>query len=353
VHDISAALIEATAESEKRAFVLAVAAHPLKAVKLSQMTWFMPLENLKEASVSALADGSLVSIADLLMAVSTREQIGLKILALLQTLMANEDNSRFGVSIETMRKKTFNTLTRPVMQAIVADLAQKGLLAREGDRIFTISGYDVYENGDPSIADGGLSEDIANSVPILNAAGRAMAAAYSSLVTPASVNDEILDDEARAGSASAAAAATEGSATSSAAAKPAASAPADPQFAQTNRLRDQIMALLNQHPCLEIEEVARQVKLDVKKLNLTLDGMVKNKQVVIVDHDFVATAGKIRAAHLVLHKLWTTKKDISPSDFREGISTTRKYAMALLSHFDEKGVTKRVSGGRALLRMPE
>ncbi len=113
------------------------------------------------------------------------------------------------------------------------------------------------------------------------------------------------------------------------------------------------MALLNQHPCLEIEEVARQVKLDVKKLNLTLDGMVKNKQVVIVDHDFVATAGKIRAAHLVLHKLWTTKKDISPSDFREGISTTRKYAMALLSHFDEKGVTKRVSGGRALLRMPE
>lgn len=368
VHDISAALIEATAESEKRAFVLAVAAHPLKAVKLSQMTWFMPLENLREASVSALADGSLVSIADLLMAVSTREQIGLKILALLQTLMANEDNSRFGVSIETMRKKTFNTLTRPVMQAIVADLAQKGLLAREGDRIFTISGYDVYENGDPSIADGGLSEDIANSVPILNAAGRAMAAAYSSLVTPASVNDEILDDEARAGSASAAAAATEGSATSSAAAKPAAtegsatsstaakpaaSAPADPQFAQTNRLRDQIMALLNQHPCLEIEEVARQVKLDVKKLNLTLDGMVKNKQVVIVDHDFVATAGKIRAAHLVLHKLWTTKKDISPSDFREGISTTRKYAMALLSHFDEKGVTKRVSGGRALLRMPE
>jgi hypothetical protein len=368
VHDISAALIEATAESEKRAFVLAVAAHPLKAVKLSQMTWFMPLENLREASVSALADGSLVSIADLLMAVSTREQIGLKILALLQTLMANEDNSRFGVSIETMRKKTFNTLTRPVMQAIVADLAQKGLLAREGDRIFTISGYDVYENGDPGIADGGLSEDIANSVPILNAAGRAMAAAYSSLVTPASVNDEILDDEARAGSASAAAAATEGSATSSvaakpaategsaassAAAKPAASAPADPQFAQTNRLRDQIMALLNQHPCLEIEEVARQVKLDVKKLNLTLDGMVKNKQVVIVDHDFVATAGKIRAAHLVLHKLWTTKKDISPSDFREGISTTRKYAMALLSHFDEKGVTKRVSGGRALLRMPE
>jgi predicted transcriptional regulator len=356
VHDISAALIEGTAESEKRAFVLAVAAHPLKAVKLAQMTWFMPVEKLKNASVSALADGALVSIADLLMAVSTREQIGVKILALLQTLMANEDNSRFGVSIETMRKKTFNTLTRPVMQAIVADLAQKGLLAREGDRIFTIAGYDVYENGvdmgSGSESDG-FSEDIANSAPILNAAGRAMAAAYSSLVTPASLNDEILDDEAHAGSASAAAAATESSATTVATGSSGSSASADPAFAQTNRLRDQIMALLNQHPCLEIEEVARHVKLDVKKLHLTLDGMVKNKQVVIVDHDFVATAGKIRAAHLVLHKLWTSKKDISPSDFREGLSTTRKYAMALLSHFDEKGVTKRISGGRALLRMPE
>jgi selenocysteine-specific elongation factor len=356
VHDISAALIEGTAESEKRAFVLAVAAHPLKAVKLAQMTWFMPVEKLKNASVSALADGALVSIADLLMAVSTREQIGVKILALLQTLMANEDNSRFGVSIETMRKKTFNTLTRPVMQAIVADLAQKGLLAREGDRIFTIAGYDVYENGvdmgSGSESDG-FSEDIANSAPILNAAGRAMAAAYSSLVTPASLNDEILDDEAHAGSASAAAAATESSATIVATGSSAASGSSDAAFAQTNRLRDQIMALLNQHPCLEIEEVARHVKLDVKKLHLTLDGMVKNKQVVIVDHDFVATAGKIRAAHLVLHKLWTSKKDISPSDFREGLSTTRKYAMALLSHFDEKGVTKRISGGRALLRMPE
>jgi predicted transcriptional regulator len=349
VHDISAALIAGTAESEERAFVLAVAAHPLKAVKLSQMSWFMPMEKLKNASASALAAGDLVSIADLLMAVSTREQIGLKILALLQTLMANEDNSRFGVSIETMRKKTFNTLTRPVMQAIVADLAQKGLLAREGDRIFTIAGYDVYENGDSNAADGFTAESIANSAPILNAAGRAMAAAYSSLVTPASITDEILDDEAHAGSASAAAAATEGSATSSATS----TSSVDPQFAQANRLRDQIMALLNQHPCLEIEEVARHVKLDVKKLHLTLDGMVKNKQVVVVDHDFVATAGKIRAAHLVLHKLWTTKKDISPSDFREGLSTTRKYAMALLSHFDEKGVTKRISGGRALLRMPE
>lgn len=339
VHDVSVALIEGTAESQKKAFVLAVAAHPLKAVKLSQMTWFMPMASLEEASASALADGSLVAIADLLMAVSTREQIGLKILALLQTLMTNEDNSRFGVSIETMRKKTFNTLTRPVMQAIVADLAQKRLLAREGDRVFTIDSAAIGENADPGMTEG-LSEDIANSVPILNAAGRAMAAAYSSLLTPVSANDDILDDKARADSASAAA-------------KPAASAPADPQFAQTNRQRDQIMALLNQHPCLEIEEVARQVKLDVKKLNLTLDGMVKNKQVVIVDHDFVATAGKIKAAHLVLHKLWTTKKDISPSDFREGISTTRKYAMALLSYFDEKGVTKRVSGGRALLRMPE
>jgi len=398
VHDISAGLSEATLESEKRAFVMAVAAHPLKAVKLAQMTWFMPMENLKNASAAALADNTLVSIADLLMAVSTREQIGVKILALLQTLMTNEDNSRFGVSIETMRKKTFNTLTRPVMQAIVTDLAYKGLLAREGDRIFTISGYDVYESGGGAgfgsgavYGDGaddnddsdrafavGSPEDIANSTPILNAAGKAMAAAYSSLLAPiepsapAVAKDKSISDKAAADKTAAGKTATgkadsekgpsgsrvdtdgqvSSDSTSSDATPPDAKS-SDASFAQNNRLRDQIMALLNQHPCLEIEEVARHVKLDRKKLQLILDGMVRNKQVVIVDHDFVATAGKIRASHLVLHKLWTTKKDISPSDFREGISTTRKYAMALLSHFDEKGVTKRISGGRALLRMPE
>ncbi len=405
VHDISAAIIDGTAESEKKAFVMAVAAHPLKAVSLSQMTWFMPTVKLKRAADAALADGSLVSIADLLLAVSTREQIGVKILTLLQSLMANEDNSRFGVSVETMRKKTFNTLTRPVMQAIVADLAFKGLLAKEGDRIFTMGGYDLYENGGGSYADSSSNdslsgfessgfesgdddsfadtaegrEGIGNSPAILNAAGKAMAAAYSSLLDP------IEPSAAASASASAAAPAPKenaetpadspavspavtpavptanpadkpplnGRATAASAASAAPPVTGDPAFAQANRLRDQIMALLNQHPCLEIEEVARQVKLDIKKLHLTLDGMVKNKQVVIVDHDFVATSGKIRASHLVLHKIWLAKKDISPSDFREGISTTRKYAMALLSHFDEKGVTKRISGGRALLRMPE
>ena len=385
VHDVSAALIEGTAESEKRAFVMAVAAHPLKAVSLKQMTWFMPMAKLKRAADAALADESLVLIADLLLAVSTREQIGVKILTLLQTLMSNEDNSRFGVSVETMRKKTFNTLTRPVMQAIVADLAAKEMLAKEGDRIFTNSSYDLYENAGASSFDSDdsfdqVAEEIGNSPASLNAAGKAMAAAYSSLHDPIDANAPNAPNAAPPATPTEKAPATPAPTSTAAPSPPMsqkpslsgreaklsrgeiaeyASHPANPantldqSFVQANRLRDQIMAILNQHPCLEIEEVARQIKLDVKKLHLILDGMVKNKQVVIVDHDFVATTGKLRASHLVLHKLWTTKKDISPSDFREGISTTRKYAMALLSHFDEKGVTKRISGGRALLRMPE
>ncbi len=285
LHDVSALLIEGSADAQQKAFTLVVAAHPLKAVNLSQLHWFLPFVQLQAAAESALASGAVVSIADLYMAVSTREQIGEKILALLKTLMTNEDNGRFGVSIETMRKKTFNTLTRPVMQAIINDLADKKLLYRQGDRIFT------------------------------------------------------RDDEAEK------AALKE--------ANEAAAAANDPAFVAANRLRDSVMSILNQHPCLEIDDLAKQVNIDGKRMRLVLGEMVKNKQVQIVDHDFVATEGKLRAAHLLLSKLWLSKKEISPSDFREGLSTTRKYAMALLSYFDENNVTRRMAGSRVLLKQVE
>ncbi len=285
LHDVSALLIEGGAEAQQKAFTLVVAAHPLKAVNLSQLHWFLPFVQLQAAAESALASGAVVSIADLYMAVTTREQIGEKILVLLKTLMTNEDNGRFGVSIETMRKKTFNTLTRPVMQAIVADLSDKRLLSRQGDRIFT--------------------RDDEAEKEALKAANEAAAAAN------------------------------------------------DPAFVAANRLRDSVMSILNQHPCLEIDDLAKQVNIDGKRMRLVLGEMVKNKQVQIVDHDFVASEGKLRAAHLLLSKLWLSKKEISPSDFREGLSTTRKYAMALLSYFDENNVTRRMAGTRVLLKPVE
>ncbi len=284
LHDVSALLIEGGPDSQQKAFTLIVAAHPLKAVNLSQLHWFLPFVQLQAAAEAALAGGAVISIADLFMAVSTREQIGEKILALLKTLMANEDNGRFGVSIETMRKKTFNTLTRPVMQAIISDLADRRLLSRQGDRIFT------------------------------------------------------RDDEAEKAELKA---------------KNEAAAVDDPAFVAANRLRDSVMSILNQHPCLEIDDLAKQVNIDGKRMRLVLGEMVKARQVQIVDHDFVATEGKLRAAHLLLSKLWLSKKDISPSDFREGLSTTRKYAMALLSYFDENNVTRRMAGGRVLLKQLE
>jgi len=285
LHEISSLLIDGSADAQKCAFELMVSAHPLKAIALAPLHWFLPFAQLEKAAAAALAAGTVISIADLFMAVSTRDIIGEKILALLKTLMANEDNGRFGVSIETMRKKTFNTLTRPVMQAIIADLAERRILSRQGDRIFTI------------------------------------------------------DDEAERLAAQAAAEAS--------------AAANDPTFAAANRLRDSIMGILNQHPCLEIDDLAKQVNIDGKRIRLVLGEMVKNSQVKIVDHDFVATEGKIKAAHVLLTKLWLSKKDISPSDFREGLSTTRKYAMALLSYFDENNVTRRMAGGRVLLKQVE
>lgn len=310
LHDVSSALIENTDAGNEKAFALTVAAHPLKAVSLKQLEWFMPVEKLTSAAAGAVASGSVFIIADLYMAVSTRDQIGEKIRALLSTLMKNEDNARFGVSIETMRKKTFNTLTRPVMQAIVADLAEKRLCSREGDRMFTVD--DAFG----SVASAGSSAGSGINTGSNSANGEGEGEPLSA----ANVSRAVFPDDA--------------------------------DFSKTNRLRDKVIALLNQHPCLEIADVAQQCKIDIKQLNLLLDAMVKNKQVAIVDHDFVATTGKLRAAHLLLSRLWAAKQEITPSDFREGMSTTRKYAMALLGHFDEKAITRRISGKRVLLKEP-
>ena len=42
----------------------------------------------------------------------------------------------------------------------------------------------------------------------------------------------------------------------------------------------------------------------------------------------------------------TAGERFTPKQFREGIQTTRKYADALLSHFDETGFTERTTEGR-------
>lgn len=115
----------------------------------------------------------------------------------------------------------------------------------------------------------------------------------------------------------------------------------------------QVKAILQSHWCLEIDEIAQLSGLDLKKVKAAILSLVKTGELVMAGFDFVASRDKIREAHEVLSELWNAKKSIAPTDFKEKIGVTRKYAMALLQYFDDAKITRRLESGRVLLKGPQ
>lgn len=111
-----------------------------------------------------------------------------------------------------------------------------------------------------------------------------------------------------------------------------------------------IVEILAGHPCLELDELAKQTGLDQQKLKGYLDILGRKGKTAIINYEFAATTEKVLEAHKLLERLWQTKRDISPADFRDGLSTSRKYALALLAYFDDHQITRRLNTGRVLLK---
>lgn len=122
--------------------------------------------------------------------------------------------------------------------------------------------------------------------------------------------------------------------------------------AQTE-LANKVLEILNATICLEIDEICKALKTDRKLVQSTLQALSKQELAYIVDHDYASSAAAIRKAHACLTKIWETKKGISPSEFRESLGTSRKYAMALLAYFDNKLITRRLNNTRVLIKAPK
>lgn len=114
----------------------------------------------------------------------------------------------------------------------------------------------------------------------------------------------------------------------------------------------EIERILAESLCLEIEEIARQAGKSVKEVKAALDQLARTGRAAVVDYEYASSSRTISTAHQVMAKLWREKKQISPSEFKERLGTTRKYAMALLAYFDDRKITRRMAEGRALLIMP-
>ncbi len=123
----------------------------------------------------------------------------------------------------------------------------------------------------------------------------------------------------------------------------------DPVMAAT---MEKVLTVLQSNFCLEISEIATQTGRKQQDVVDALTQLEKEKKAAIVNYEFAANADSMLKAHKALQLVWQKQRNISPGDFREAVGTSRKYAMALLSYFDDHQITRRLPSGRVLLKNP-
>ncbi|HEY9791187.1 MAG TPA: selenocysteine-specific translation elongation factor [Candidatus Obscuribacterales bacterium] len=128
-----------------------------------------------------------------------------------------------------------------------------------------------------------------------------------------------------------------------------------PQAAPAGRgpLGEKITKALDENFCLELAELAKICGTDVGKMKNAIQSMAKDGDVLLINYEFAISKQNLQRAHQVLANIWQTKRNIAPTDFREALNTSRKYAMALLQHFDDNKITRRLESGRVLLKAPQ
>jgi selenocysteine-specific elongation factor len=119
-----------------------------------------------------------------------------------------------------------------------------------------------------------------------------------------------------------------------------------------SELAEKILAAVNSNFCLDLKDLSTMTGTDVSKVKTAVQSLAASKDVLLVNYEFVITPAELTRAHKVLATIWNTKRTIAPTDFRESLNTTRKYAMALLQHFDDTKITRRLDSGRVLLKPP-
>ncbi|HEY9759410.1 MAG TPA: selenocysteine-specific translation elongation factor [Oculatellaceae cyanobacterium] len=128
------------------------------------------------------------------------------------------------------------------------------------------------------------------------------------------------------------------------------STPAPGQNIDSERM---ILELLETNICLEIKELARLCGAELKDTEATINRLKKAEKADVVAYEFASSTKSINEAHAALGRIWQQKREISPSDFKEMIGVSRKYAMALLTYFDDHSVTRRTANSRILLKAPK
>ncbi|MDI6717232.1 MAG: selenocysteine-specific translation elongation factor [Actinomycetota bacterium] len=97
----------------------------------------------------------------------------------------------------------------------------------------------------------------------------------------------------------------------------------------------------------ETNLLAKEMGLDLKKVNSLADLLVRQNKLIRVAPNMYFGSELIEQAKEALKRNFTGK-EISPSDTRQLLGTSRKYVIPLLNYFDTVGVTRRVGETRLI-----
>lgn len=112
---------------------------------------------------------------------------------------------------------------------------------------------------------------------------------------------------------------------------------------------EQLNNLLGKEPYSppKITELDSRLELSVPEVRSLLDTMRAAGEIIVIgDHVFLKTA--IEAAQERLVSYLKKNREITVSNWRQLLSTSRKYALPLLEYFDKQGVTQRDGNVRLL-----
>ena len=111
--------------------------------------------------------------------------------------------------------------------------------------------------------------------------------------------------------------------------------------------------VLAKNVCIEADALSTLCRAKQSEIDRALEDLESEGKARRIAHEFVCSTKALDLGHSVLASLWQEKKEITPSEFKERMKITRKYAMAMLSHFDDAQITRRVGNGRVLLKAPK
>ena len=125
--------------------------------------------------------------------------------------------------------------------------------------------------------------------------------------------------------------------------------------AADRRLADEIVKVLlkEEFSPPSSDQVGAEIKAAPAEVKRVLGALQGLGEVIRLEGDLYFSSKTIDKAKALLGDHLQSHEEITVSQFRELLNTTRKYALGILAYFDQLGITERVGDARIGKRMPD